>query len=626
MEYLTLVYRYDKSDELATARFDGLVWVGNKKIKDQPGGIKPKSATNPGVAVFNNWFYIAYPGENLDQLYTSWFNGREWKGNIKVKDQNGGISPLSTMSPGLAAYHGTLFAAYKNNSWDSGPLYSSWFDGTTWYGDKKIKDQPGGVNAESQYTPRTIQFRNKLYIIYMHDDTYKLRYAWFDDLAWHGGLEIETKNGTPETTSPPGVAVYKDRLYLFYKGKHSSSIYFAYFDGDEWKGNEKIEKQSGGIKPKSMYSPSAAVFRNKLYIAYRGSNSRDIYTAWYDGGKWHGNEKISKQPGGISPRSQETPSLCVGATWPEQQARWMRDVNDRAYIGELNIPGTHDSAAINTSTSTPYACHNYSITSQLESGIRLLDVRLQVIAVSGGYEFYTCHGDRGSKLYLNTYQSFPSLLEECKNFVENHASEVIVMSLKIDDYSGLAAERSAILDSLENLIELYPIVRSSELTRLGDVRGKFFLYNRITTDLRFGCPISWHSATDGRSLPPTQYRDYNVYVQDKWEHLPATGTRLAKFDLVKNAIGQAGKNPVVLNFANAVTSLGFGVYVMGDLLAYLGERPASTRPPRLGWILFDYELTFYETDKYGAMNAVDIMISSNFGYRDYPEPFRVTKF
>ena len=314
--------------------------------------------------------------------------------------------------------------------------------------------------------------------------------------------------------------------------------------------------------------------------------------------------------------------MTIAASPPVSKATWMRDLPDTISLGDINIPGTHDSAAINTSIHTPYACQNASISKQLEYGIRLLDVRIQVSQSGTTFKFMTCHGDIGSSIGVNVYQSLQSLLDECSSFLRNNSSEVVLVSLKIDDWSN-TTDRKAALSQLKALLATYPTVSQSTLPTLGAVRGKMFLYNRIDDTLSFGCPISWSDNTEGSYARTSSNRAYQVYVQDKYQGLPATGANQAKLDLVVASYQQKSASPVVWSFASATWYGVFGVYIQGDLLNYFGKDPSTARLQKFGWTLFDYPFNSYNTDTYGALNIVTIVISSNFGYAGYENRFRV---
>ena len=62
---------------------------------------------------------------------------------------------------------------------------------------------------------------------------------------------------------------------------------------------------------------------------------------------------------------------------------------------------------------------------------------------------------------------------------------------------------------------------------------------------------------------------------------------------------------------------------MADLLDYFGANIATSRPANFGWILFDYPFNSYNTNTYGSLDIVTLMISSNHGYEGYTETFKV---
>ncbi|HEX2255048.1 MAG TPA: hypothetical protein VHQ65_17410, partial [Thermoanaerobaculia bacterium] len=349
MDTLMLVYKGKSSEDLYTASFDGRSWHGNTKIRDEPGHLAPQSDRGPGVAVYNNWLYLLYKGDSSNDLYTAWWDGKRWNGNLKISDQRGGVNPQSNRGPNLAVYKGLLFTVYKGGSHDD--LYSAWFDGTTWYGDTRLEEQPGGISPESNHNPGMAVFDDKLYIVYKGASSDKLYLAWFDGRRWAGNVAISEMPGgiSPKSDHRPSAISFDGKLYLVYKGASSSHLYTAWFDGSKWSGNTKIKEQPGGVDPESNEGPSAQIYDGKLYIVYKGASSDALYTAWFDGSTWRGNTKISEQPGGIDPESNHQPGVALAVNTPTSRLDWMRFLPDSLSIGQINVPGTHDSAAINTS-------------------------------------------------------------------------------------------------------------------------------------------------------------------------------------------------------------------------------------------------------------------------------------
>tara|TARA_R110002051_G_scaffold324773_2_gene423681 strand:+ start:69339 stop:70694 length:1356 start_codon:yes stop_codon:yes gene_type:complete len=305
------------------------------------------------------------------------------------------------------------------------------------------------------------------------------------------------------------------------------------------------------------------------------------------------------------------------------ESNWLAALPDSLPIGQINLPGTHDSAAINTTIHTPYACHRFSITDQLTGGVRLLDVRLKVMKSGGDYTFMTCHGDLGSGSGVNEYQSFPSLLDECKAFLGANASEFVIMSLKIDDWNGNNNDPTAVFNALKALLANYPVTSSSNMQTLGAVRSKIVLLNRINNDIQLGAPMAWQDSTPGSVAYHNSNRNYSIYVQDQYNGLPTFGATSYKLNLVTAAFTQAPNYDVVLNFASATWYGVIGVYVMGDLIGFFGQNSAPARPSKFGWTLFDYQFEQYNTDVYGWFDIVKFIISSNSQYAGYENAFVV---
>lgn len=316
MNDLTIVYKNIHSNNLYTAHYDGSKWYGNNKISVQPDGSNLESHYNPGATVFNNWLYILCKSANSNDLYVSWYDGNQWSGNVKISDMNGDISPESNYCPNIVVYKGLLCTVYKGAN--SNTLYAAWFDGTTWYGNKKISDMPGGISPESNYNPSMAIFNNQLYIVYKDVDSNSLYTATFDGEKWSGNTKIQDQGGniSPKSNYTPSIALFNNKLYLIYKDAHSNTLYLAWYDGSQWHGNTAIKDQDGNIEPESNYCPSATVYDGRLYITYKGPHANTLYSAWYDGSQWHGNIAIKDQDSNIDLESNFSPSISISAIIP----------------------------------------------------------------------------------------------------------------------------------------------------------------------------------------------------------------------------------------------------------------------------------------------------------------------
>lgn len=162
---------------------------------------------------------------------------------------------------------------------------------------------------------------------------------------------------------------------------------------------------------------------------------------------------------------------------------WMSYVNDNKSLRDMNIPGTHDSGTKYTAggvTGIVASCQDLSISEQLESGIRYLDIRLDsdLDVNHAGIVCYTSLWT-SSKHKL----TFEKVLDYITDFLENHNTETIIVQTKPE---GTMKKDKNFLDELNNLLSdskysgyLYDNTEKniSELN-LGDIRGKFVIFSR----------------------------------------------------------------------------------------------------------------------------------------------------
>ena len=334
-------------------------------------------------------------------------------------------------------------------------------------------------------------------------------------------------------------------------------------------------------------------------------------------------------------------------------ANWLKDIPDNTPISDINLPGSHDAAAINPKHHSPHSNHYTSMPEQLESGIRLLDLRIKVKGKSPNYSFGTCHGNiLGGSLHFNEFQSLASVFDECKAFLAANPSEFIVIMLKIDDWNG--KDKDGVYKALDSLLfsaqAKYPIytTKDNQLPTTGELHGKIYLMNRFSGTHEFGVPVLFpQNASDtvrpqqwlelgeiimkddnGKPIDVDHYqRKYPIYIQDQFEKL-GRHPENAKFHLVVQTFAKKrkGDGMVVLNYSTARQGFKFlyKVYIQDSILNYFGRMPVVMRPANFGWLMLDYESFTYPSDKYGNMNLLNLIIASNFGYEGYTDKFKVS--
>ena len=324
----------------------------------------------------------------------------------------------------------------------------------------------------------------------------------------------------------------------------------------------------------------------------------------------------------------------------------MSSLPDDLRISEINIPGSHNAAAINTSKPTRWACQAHSITEQLEKGIRLLDIRLKPKKRRGPstsqpypaqWDFITCHGHLGL-FGANEFQPFAEIAAECTAFLAANPTETIIMTIQIDDWRKTRPnDRPHILQSLQTRIAALPLVtspnlgkssslhtpaenpnipnlgKSSNIPTLGQSRGRIYLINRINDDPALGVPIKIPDNTPGAIIAPVAARNYKVYVQDQYKRLNKRNPEAHKLRLTIAAFEKKRAGVLLLNFPSATKPFGRFIYIMRELTEYFTQ----TQPQHTGWLFLDYP---FATPDDKTPDLPTLIITSNFATPAHPLP------
>lgn len=142
---------------------------------------------------------------------------------------------------------------------------------------------------------------------------------------------------------------------------------------------------------------------------------------------------------------------------------WMSKLSNRK-ISELTVPGTHDSGCRSL---IPWAkTQSYSITNQLEAGIRFLDIRCRHVNDT----FLIYHE------FINCDLTFTDVLQQIITFFEENPKEGILMRIR-NEYKEENCSRSFI-DTFLTYKQAYDIITYGlDLPMLDDIRGKIWLFS-----------------------------------------------------------------------------------------------------------------------------------------------------
>lgn len=238
---------------------------------------------------------------------------------------------------------------------------------------------------------------------------------------------------------------------------------------------------------------------------------------------------------------------------------WMKNVKDSKKICDMNIPGTHDSGARYTQgivTGVVASCQNSSIYSQLNSGIRYLDLRVD----SNGT---ICHG------ILKCYKSIitnkenelklSDVLDYVNKFLENNPSEFVILQIKREgknsDKNDFKNNIGSLLESKSKYYRKKSGMNLSELT-VADVRGKFLVFARDCGDIDGGAFV-YSNWGDNASYKLAKIDGNDCFLQDEYK----AKTKNEKIECIKNFYNKIWEKDLsgkfVVNFTSCV-----GYYIL----------------------------------------------------------------
>jgi 1-phosphatidylinositol phosphodiesterase len=298
---------------------------------------------------------------------------------------------------------------------------------------------------------------------------------------------------------------------------------------------------------------------------------------------------------------------------PVAHTSWMRYVPDDTSVMALSIPGTHNSCSIHGVLGVGKT-QDLDLPDQLNAGIRFLDIRFT------HYQDNLCvHHD-----IICTERSYVNVLTTCFNFLRQHPSETILMSVdhesRFDDTLGKFAPSQIVCrlpladtascrknsrsfedtfnaktwECIEDIPLFYNFTATppdsnsvatspalTSKTTLGDVRGKIVLLRRFEGSQEVGFDLSyWPEDQCFRSPTPPFYD-----VEDRYQN-PGKDD---KFDYVVDHIEKArhgDPDELYITFSSAVglTARSYSNELNPRLNGYLAKSP----PGRIGIIAMDY--------------------------------------
>lgn len=112
-----------------------------------------------------------------------------------------------------------------------------------------------------------------------------------------------------------------------------------------------------------------------------------------------------------------------GAAATARKGNWMSTIPGNTWLHGLSIPGTHDAATYNTSTSSAQ-CQSKNFNEQLEAGVRAFDIRVPYIGLSNAPTTATVSIYHG---IVNTKVLFKDAMDYLVSYVKKNPTETIIV-------------------------------------------------------------------------------------------------------------------------------------------------------------------------------------------------------
>lgn len=221
----------------------------------------------------------------------------------------------------------------------------------------------------------------------------------------------------------------------------------------------------------------------------------------------------------------------ITANKDDEAISWMSKVDDNTKITELSIPGTHDSGATRSIFDVSGKCQDTSIKTQLNIGVRFFDIRLQLVED----DFRVVHSFVDQKL------DFEDVLEDMTDFIKEHKTEFLIMSIK-EDASPVNATNwfeDEILEEFEEYKDIICFDNSLPET-IKDARGKIYILSRFNTPIGITAYYGWQDSTS--------FELDNMYIQDNYCITDVTVKQKDILDTIEYA--KTHKDKLVLNFTS----------------------------------------------------------------------------
>lgn len=253
---------------------------------------------------------------------------------------------------------------------------------------------------------------------------------------------------------------------------------------------------------------------------------------------------------------------------------WLKNISSDKYISEISLPGTHNSGALYEPAYGTAKCQKYSVTDQLNMGVRFLDIRA---GFSAG-KLKIKHGP------LSQSMTFDKFTELCYKFLEENPSETIVFSLRNEDMKSEQRFDRLLSSEINDNADRW--FTEDRIPTLGEVRGKIMLINRFDSD----CALGINAAHDWKNNDTFNIAgtEYCIWIQDRYSVDSIDEKKQYVNDFFNTCrYIEDGKNNIYISFLSVAFQSGSIPTVSNEMNNYFIDY-SKDFSGFYGWVLFDY--------------------------------------
>lgn len=296
--------------------------------------------------------------------------------------------------------------------------------------------------------------------------------------------------------------------------------------------------------------------------------------------------------------------------WIKRLPDWMSALDGRHSLDKYSIPGTHDSGTQHTGDGAAHT-QNFGISAQLSDGIRFLDIRLDGVTALDK-KLVVKHS------CILCFLSFGNVLNSCKDFLEKHPSETIIMLVNKSGclFSDIGSRFKDYLerDEYKDLFYL-----GENMPRLDEVRGKIVLFRRFKIDGSGGMGVNLSNGwQDNETFSLTTPQGQRFKIEDQYKQHD-THLKLQVVEASLNSALRDSNDGAMYITYNSISAGGHTPYqyawggngvdpIMNPSLeSFLRGKPGSQR---FGVVMLDYY------NNKGSQNGiVEALVKSNDGLK-----------